>query len=325
MDTRSTLDLLPPLSAGLVGVLAVSLLAVLVVVRWWFGPPAPPARHWGLIALRALTLLTLVAILLNPIRVDESPGPIERARVVYLVDASRSMSLGGSSTRWDDALAIVRESWRQIPAKRRPEPSVYRFGEGLSATDLPDVFEVDEAVGAAATPESRTESQPQGPTDLDTQLAGALRELTGRFGRVVPRAVVLLSDGQTRDTTALEETCRRYASMGVPIHAVPLGTADRKGDVAIVGMVVPARVRKQSQQTAQVSVRSYGYDGRRSELILSALGEDGRPERQLNRLPITLDRGPPVAAVDLPDRRQADADSSLDRCAARRGVDRQQP
>ena len=56
-------------------------------------------------------------------------------------------------------------------------------------------------------------------------------------------------------------------------------------------MVVPTRVRKQSQQTAQVSVRSYGYDGRRTELILSALGEDGRPERQLNRLPITLTTG----------------------------------
>jgi len=291
MDVKSTFDLLPPLSLGLAGTLALALTAVLVVSRWWFGPPAPLARRWGLVALRALTLSVLLAILLNPIRIDESPGPIQRARVVYLLDSSRSMALGGSSTRWEDALDMIRQVGLLIPSNQRPEFSVYRFGEGLSAIDLPEVFEGLDPNPAGGRPDVPAEARRQGPTDMDTQLVGALQDLTGRFGHAVPRAVVLLSDGQAKDPPALEETCRRYAAMGVPIHAVPLGTTDRKGDVAIVGLVVPARVRKQSQQTAQVSVRSYGYDGRRTELILSALGEDGRPERQLNRLPITLTTG----------------------------------
>jgi uncharacterized membrane protein len=291
MDSNSTFDLLPPLSLALIGALAFGLLILLALSRWWLGPPAAPARRRGLVALRALTLLLLLVILLNPIRVDESPGPIERARAVYLLDASRSMSLGGSATRWEDALRISRESLRLIAPNRRPEPSVYRFGEGLSAMDLAMVFGGDEADPAATNAATPTEARRDGPTDMDTQLVGGLQELTGRFGRAAPRAAVLLSDGQAKDPPSLEETCRRYAALGVPIHAVPLGTADCKGDVAIVGMVVPARVRKQSQQTAQVSVRSYGYDGRRTELILSALAEDGRPERQLNRLPIALTAG----------------------------------
>ncbi|MHB0960936.1 MAG: glutamine amidotransferase [Pirellulaceae bacterium] len=291
LDTNSTFGFLPPLSLGLVGTLATLLLAAIFVLRWLLGPAAPPARRWGLVLLRSLTLVILLAILLNPIRVDESPGPVERSRVVYLLDSSQSMSLGDVRTRWEHALAMIGQCGQLIPPNQRPELSVYRFGEGISAIDLPDAFEARNPVAAGDEPEPGAESRSLGPTDMDTQLVGALQELTGRFGRVAPRAVVLFSDGQAKDPPALEETCRRYAVMGVPIHAVPVGTADRQGDVAIVGMVVPTRVRKQSQQTAQVSVRSYGYDGRRTEVVLSALGEDGRPERQLNRLPITLTTG----------------------------------
>jgi hypothetical protein len=149
MDSNSTFDLLPPLSLALIGALAFGLLILLSLLRWWFGPPAPPARRWELAALRVTTLLVLLAILFNPIRVDESPGPIERARVVYLLDASRSMSLGGSATRWEDGLALGRESLRLIPPNRRPEPSAYRFGEGLSAIDLSEVFQTDDAPAAA--------------------------------------------------------------------------------------------------------------------------------------------------------------------------------
>ena len=87
MDTKSTFDLLPPLSPGLVGALAVGLLAVLVVLRMVVRTAGAPGPALGTDRARALTLLTLLAILLNPIRVDESPGPIERARVVYLLDS----------------------------------------------------------------------------------------------------------------------------------------------------------------------------------------------------------------------------------------------
>lgn len=270
METHSAVHWLAPISPTVAGVLAGVAIAVFLAMRRAFGPPAAPARRRARSALRASILVILLVILANPVRVDESPGPVDRPKVVYLLDASRSMALGDRRSRWEEAIQVARHGNELLPPPLQPELSLYRFGEGLWAVDS---------------------LESPGPTDADTQLAGALRKLTGRFGRSPPKAVVLFSDGRAEDRPDLEEIARRYAAIQVPIHVVPLGTADRKGDVAMVGMVVPARARKHSQQTAQLLVRSYGYDGRRTELTLSALGEDGRPARQLNRLPIMLTSG----------------------------------
>jgi uncharacterized membrane protein len=288
---QSLIDLIPPISLWLAGALAATVIALLLVMRRLFGPARAPARRRGLVALRALVLVLLLVILANPVRVDESPGPVERPKVVYLLDASRSMALGSERSRWEEGLELMRRADELVPPQSQPERSLYRFGEGLSAVESMEALTGRPDQGPAGSAKADSARPLPGPTDADTQLAGALRGLVGRFGRTPPRAVVLFSDGQAREQPLVEEIARRYAGLGVPIHAVPLGATDRKGDVAIVGMVAPVRVRKYSQQSVQVSVRSYGYDGRRTELILSALGRDGGVERQLNRLPITLTSG----------------------------------
>jgi uncharacterized membrane protein len=300
---QSLIDLMPPISLTLAGALAAAAIALCFVLRRLFGPPSAPARRRGLLVLRALVLAVVLLILANPVRVDESPGPVERPKVVYLLDASRSMALGSERSRWEEGLEVIRRTDELLPPQSQPERSLYRFGEGLSAVDEKGLGIRDWGLGTGKrrqtpgaqapipNPQSPIPSPPSGPTDADTQLAGALRGLVGRFGRTLPRAVVLFSDGQAREQPLIEEIARRYAGLGVPIHTVPLGATDRKGDVAIVGMVAPVRVRKHSQQSVQVSMRSYGYDGRRTELVLSALGKDGRVERQLNRLAITLSSG----------------------------------
>jgi len=303
---HSLVDMLPPISLWLAGAIAAAAVVMLLVMRRLFGPARTPARRRGLVVLRALVFVVLLAILANPVRVDESPGAVERAKVVYLLDASQSMALGGDRSRWEEGLDLIRRADELVPAQSQPERSIYRFGEGLAAVDGAGLGIGDWGLDRTQSPQSPI-SNPQspipssvpGPTDADTQLAGALRGLVGRFGRSPPRAVVLFSDGQAREQPLVEEIARRYAALDVPIHTVPLGAADRHGDVAIVGLVAPVRVRKYSQQSVQVSVRSYGYDGRRTELTLSALPRDGQGvQRLLARLPITLTSG--LQSFELP-------------------------
>ena len=93
MDVRSAIDLVSPVSLRLVAALFALAVVGLVLVRWVAGAPIAPARRSGLLLLRALVVLTLLAILLNPVRVDESPGSIERPELIYLLDSSQSITV----------------------------------------------------------------------------------------------------------------------------------------------------------------------------------------------------------------------------------------
>ncbi|NQT11208.1 MAG: hypothetical protein HQ582_00565, partial [Planctomycetes bacterium] len=265
-----------PVSAGLIGGLVLAVVALFLLARRLAGPPTGIARRWGLFAVRTLVVVALLAVLANPVRVDESPGEIERAKVFYLVDTSESMALGDGTRRLDEATRVMRGAQALVPPAKRPQLSAFRFGRRLSAMESSAWLEANAVLA---------------PNEPDTQLLSALRELTGRFGRTPPASVVLFSDGRARDPEGVEEIARRYAGMQVPLHVVPVGDGGRAGDVAIINMIVPDRVRKYSEVNAQIFLRSYGYDGRRVQLQLSALGDDGNVRRQLNRLPITLRNG----------------------------------
>lgn len=285
---ETTINLLSPVSVGLVCLLAVAVLVLSILARTLFGPPAGLARRWGLLLTRALVLLTLLAVLANPVRVDRSPGTVERPKVVYLLDTSASMALGEGTSRFDEAVGTIRAADRLLAAQSRPELKLYRFGSSFSAIQP----------GPGNSPDSGLSALDSiAPGDGDTQLLAALRGLTGRFSRSRPGSVVLFSDGRAREPVGLEEMSRRYARMDVPVHVVPAGRLGRGGDVAVVSMVVPSRVRKHSRVSARVLVRSYGYDGRRAELELSAVGADGSASSRLNRLPIMLASG--VQTFDL--------------------------
>lgn len=272
------------------GALAV---AVLLVLRVLSGPPAAISRRIGLYALRAAILATILALLLNPVRVQELPGSVEAPDVFYLVDTSSSMNMGTGSTRFDDVTGLIRDAQTTAGDRSHARVHLFRFGQKLAAIE-PAQLQLDLP---ATTPKEADKSgsptkrlPPVKPTDTDTQLAGALRQLSSRFGRSPPASVVLFSDGQARDAGDVEKIAGSFARLDVPIHVVPVGDTGKGGDVAIVGVVAPDRVRRFSQVDVQVFLRSFGYDGKRAELVLSALGDDGRP-RKLTSLPITLHKG----------------------------------
>jgi len=286
MDVKSTLQWDMPVSVGLLVALAAAAFAGFALLRKAGGRPIDVARRPGLLALRAAILGVLAAIILNPVRVDETPGSIERPKVFYLVDSSRSMALGKGSTRWDQVGRTIREAERSVPPETGPQVGVFRFGSRLAAVESPFWRVAPPGTAQVAEP-----ARPPTPTDSDTLLAGSLEALAGRFGQTPPQAVVLFSDGRARDPGRIDPIARGYGRMRVPIHVVPVGDADVGGDVAIVSMVAPALVRKNTRVAVQLFVRSYGFKGKRAEVKLSALGPDGKPGAQLAREPIVLRDG----------------------------------
>lgn len=275
MDIETTLQFLSPLSIGPIVVGTLATLVVLALVRWLVGPPLTLSRQPALWILRALIFVVLLAVLANPVRVDRSPGEVQRSRVFYLLDTSTSMALGENHSRFDQALGMIHDVDRLLTPEERPNVGVYRFGQAFEAIETTSHFDLDDVK----------------PTDEDTQLLSALRQLTGRLDGAQPPQVVLLSDGRSREPLGVEEMARRYRDLDVPIHVVPLGERNRGGDIAVVNMVAPDRVRKYSQVGVTVWVRSYGYDGLRTELLLESGTRANQNAKTLARFPVTLSSG----------------------------------
>src|SRR5690242_1008717 len=98
---HTTIQLLSPLTLTLAAILFGVGMVSFALLRWWGGPPAAVKRPRGLLALRLAAVLMLVAILLNPSRVLETPGPVERPDLFFLLDTSESMAVGEPETRFD--------------------------------------------------------------------------------------------------------------------------------------------------------------------------------------------------------------------------------
>ncbi len=248
------------------------LTAAVVAVTWArrrAGPAQARARHGALWVIRGATVLALVAIGLNPVRVAVTAGGVHRPEVHVLLDASQSMRLGSPESRWQEGTTLLRAALEL--QRGHADVRVYRFGERLVSADA----------GGELAP----------PNDADSQLGAALRQLAGRLGRDAPAAVVVVSDGRVRDPDKLDDVAATWKRSRVPVHVVPVGRAAGGGDVAVVAAVAPAKARKQSQITVNVFLRSFGFAGRRADLQLQALDDAGKVRRTLTALPVTLRDG----------------------------------
>jgi hypothetical protein len=122
-------------------------------------------------------------------------------------------------------------------------------------------------------------------------LVTALRQISSRFGRLPPQGIVIFSDGRARDGDLAPQLAEQFARLKVPIHVMPVGDLSKGGDVAVAAIVLPPRVRKFTEVEVQVFIRSFGYDGKRSEVRLFEVDRAGGAGRVLATLPITLQSG----------------------------------
>ena len=310
----ASLQFLSPLTVAVVGALAAVVLIGFGLLRWLGGPPAAVARRWGLFALRAAAVGTLLLILLNPSDVSQTPGPIDRPDIFYLLDSSQSMAVGDKETRFEHATRLMREADQATRDAGHARVRLFRFGHRLAAVEdaggesgrgqgpEPQRSERQSSSSSSAALASaaltsalpgKVKQKPLAPTDSDTQLLTALRQVSSRFGWRPPAGIVLFSDGRARDENGVEALAALFAKLNVPVHVVPVGDTAKGGDVSIVACVVPPRARRFAEVEVQVFLRSYGYDGRRCEVSLIAPSSvEGEADRNLAPpVPVTLHDG----------------------------------
>lgn len=302
----TSIEFQPVVSAAWLAAILAAMVVAFVLVRVWSGPASQLARRWPIYSLRALLLLVLVTLTGNPVRITNQDGAIQPATAFFLLDASQSMAIGNQNeTRWDRAREMIGKAAELASDDALAEVSLFRFGRRLSAIESSASLELNSASrgsGQGVTFASKNNDGTSRSSDdaiagaltadePDTQMLVALRQLSSRFGRRPPDAVVVFSDGRARDAARLEEVARYFAQLDIPIHTVPFGGTQSAGDVAFVSLVMPTEVRKHSEVRAQAFLRSYGYDGQQVELHINAIEADGSFVKRMTTHPVTLQSG----------------------------------
>jgi len=316
----SSIQLESPFAQSLLLLAALAAVAAWALVRWLVGPPAAISRRSGLYVLRGIAIATLLLVLANPVRVSQAPGVIERPELFYLLDSSQSMTLGDPITRWDEALRTIHET-ATATRDNHVDVKLFRFGQRLLASDDYDRVGLPSPMGslqgnerlnsqsssgwlpteaiAAESVKRDKQKAPLAPTDSDTQLITALRQISSRFGHKPPAGIVVFSDGRARDDAGVEQIAAHFKKLDVPIHVVPTGSLGKRGDISIVAAVVPPRVRKFTEVEVQVFLRSFGFDGYRTEVQLTIPDAPGKPGRVLSSIPVTLRSGFQAATLSF--------------------------
>jgi len=286
------IEIEPPVSILLVAGLLVCAGALALAGRRIIGKPHRLARLPGLVLLRGTVFIGLLAAIANPVRVERDAAETGKTDVVYLLDASASMALGEGPSRFQDAVEALRRTHRKLQTRVTVEPRIFTFGERIEAVPAGALGLVESASPAAnADPPAPDGRAAPHPVQADTRLLEALRMAATRLGRSHRRPLVVFSDGQARETAAIEDEARRSGQEGMPIHVYPVGKDSEGGDAAVVSLVVPERVRKHSQVPVRVWVRSYGYGGIHTRLTLSTQEEGEAAPRMAEEIPVTLRSG----------------------------------
>jgi len=234
----------------------------------------PLGKRLGLSALRAVTLLLLIAILLRPV-ITVPSAAANNSLLPILVDVSRSMrlrdpstSLGASAdgpSRLERAQAMVKDLQAQLGKEYRLE--ILTFGETLAVTT-----DIDRVAATARR----------------SDLSGAIADLAERHRNDRLAGVVVLSDGG--DTAPMESG--EGGAIDAPIFTVGIGNASAPRDREVVNLTAGEPLLPGASIDVSVSATSTGFGTEPVELRVSA---NGRPV-EVRRLTPSTD-GAPVHAV----------------------------
>lgn len=216
--------------------------------------PVTRAHRAILAALRALTLLLLVACLLRPVRVMP-PSTESDASVAVLIDVSRSMRLPDADgrPRIDSARAIVR---RNVvgPLAGRFATELWTFGDAL-------VRAHDDTFAADAR---------------NSDLSGALRAVRDRYRERKVAGIVVVSDG---GDTGAQDAARSVDDAGTPVFTIGVGSARVAPDFEVLDIAAGEAALADSSVDLTVSaIARQTRDARAERRTLQVrILENGRP------------------------------------------------
>ena len=101
-----------------------------------------------------------------------------------------------------------------------------------------------------------------------TRLGDGLKQVVSEAASLPIGAVVLLTDGADNSGGIDLDTTNQIRRYRIPVHTVGFGHEKPDHDIEVTGVELPQRVLANSRLSAQVSLRQYGYAGRRVRLNL---------------------------------------------------------
>ncbi|MCZ6835680.1 MAG: hypothetical protein O7G85_07895 [Planctomycetota bacterium] len=193
----------------------------------------------GAMAMSRALLILLVLVVISGPMLELPRESIEEDWVLVLVDRSESMQIqdAGSSTgriSRDQQLRSILESHAEMLQELSEEKQLVYLGFHFGAFDL-NASDTNQDETIVQLPVEL--SDPEGQrTNLNTALEQALQRAAAR----PLSGVVLLTDGRTDDPPT-RSVMRRLQADSVPVFAVPLGSAEPVGDLAIRRVNAPRR------------------------------------------------------------------------------------
>jgi uncharacterized membrane protein len=227
----------------------------------------PRSWHYGLSGLRASTFLVVLFLFLQPVLRLHSVIP-QKNFVAVAYDLSKSMEIrdgAGGQSRIETERQLLR-------------PTANPLLNGLAAKFKLRFFRFS---GSAERAEAFEDAPRHGNfTDLER----SLNQVAGELATAPIAGIVLITDGADNHSTNLDAAAAQFRARNIPIYTVGIGSPDFPNDTEVLRVAAPAKVLKDTEVEAEVSVRSTGYPGRRTRLLVLD------QERQLQSREITLGR-----------------------------------
>lgn len=250
--------------------------------------PMRIAAKWAACGCRVVLLMLLGLLAFGP-RLEKPRTRVSPDRVLYLVDRSASMAIadGAGVSRDQQLRALLADNADTFASIDEAKDTIwYAFGDEVSTIQAGE-----NAVPRLASPADRA-------TRIGDALNGALDQNTGH----PLSAIVLISDGRATDPLG-RATRIALGEAGVPVIAVPLGSADREPDLAISGASAPSLAFVNDTLPVTIALESTGPGGPapvggRAEIVDAATGEIlgssplgvGDIERGELTIPVSQDR-----------------------------------
>ncbi|HSV66491.1 MAG TPA: VWA domain-containing protein [Mycobacteriales bacterium] len=216
-------------------------------------PRRPGWRRHLPFALLLLTLGVLTAAMAKP--TTQVRVPREQATVIMAIDVSLSMQATDvSPTRIDAAKAAAKEFVQLIPPRINLGLVSFAGTATVSVSPTTDRDAVLRAIDDLQLRESTAIGEAIfSSLDAIRAVAAQTRDANGQ---PVPAAVVLMSDGDSKQGRSVDEAVAASRGAGVPVSTIAFGTEDGTVDIGGERVAVPAD-RSTLKEIAQRTGGSY--------------------------------------------------------------------
>jgi hypothetical protein len=270
----------PVVAIELVLLAAAVMIAASVYSQWRTSAACERRVRFGLVALRAGSVLVLVALALNLGGWRRLTRANEKEWMI-LVDRSASMTTRDveGRSRWEAALALARQAKAEAPdtAKLRIVPFDTQLGEAIQ-----------DVTRAAPEPAGKGTDMNRAMHELLDRYQGGGRELAG---------VAVLSDGRQTVGRLSWDAARRAVARGVGVTAVPLGGSVPRRDLQVNAvrrhlvahrgqrLKIKAKVGNSNLGDIKTAVKLSGPDGKTVDEATLVLTNDTNVEVVFNAAP----------------------------------------